>query len=109
MAHMYHFKAKNEGSYALHKATEDYYNKILELLDYMIEVYQGQYEIIENYEIIDSTTMAQNATQYFIEVAEYIKNTRKIAFIVEDTHLQNIIDEMVSLVYQTLYKIKNLK
>ena len=35
--------------------------------------------------------------------------TRKVAFLEEDTHLQNIIDEMVGLIYRTLYKLKNLK
>ena len=109
IAHVYHLKASNEGSYAKHMATEFYYNEILELIDELIEVYQGQYDILEDYETIESSSMPDNAVQYFIELAEFIKITRKIAFLEEDTHLQNIIDEITSIVYKTLYKLKNLK
>ena len=109
MAHIFHLQAVGDGSYAKHKALDTYYKNILELIDTLIEVYQGQYDIIENYETIDSNSNKMEAVQYFIELAEFIKSTRKIAFLEEDTHLQNIIDEMVQLMYQTLYKLKNLK
>jgi hypothetical protein len=109
VAHVYHLKASNQGSFAEHMATETYYNNIVGLIDELIEVYQGQYDILEDYETIESSSMPENAVQYFIELAEFIKSTRKIAFLPEDTHLQNIIDEMVSLIYKTLYKLKNLK
>ena len=109
MAHVFHLQATGDGSYALHMALDAFYNGILELNDELIEVYQGQYDIIGDYETIEGTPSAQNAIQYFIELAQFIKDTRQMAFLPEDTHLQNIIDEMVSLVYKTLYKLKNLK
>ena len=109
MAHVYHLQAKGEGSYALHMALDEYYKNIIKLNDELIEVYQGQYDILEDYEIIETADKPDNAIQYFIEVAEFIKSTRKVAFVEEDTHLQNIIDGMVALLYKTLYKLKNLK
>lgn len=110
MAHVYHLQITGEGSYSGHKALDEYYNGILDLIDTLTEVYQGQYDIIENYDIIDtSVTKTLDKIQYFISLAEFIKSTRKNAFLEEDTHLQNIIDEMVLLIYQTLYKLKNLK
>lgn len=109
MAHVYHLQAKNEGSYAKHKALEEYYEGILELTDELIEVYQGQYEIIEDYETIKTENRQEEPVQYFIEIAEFIKSTRKLAFLEEDTHLHNIIDEMVALIYKTVYKLKYLK
>ncbi len=110
MAHIYHLQIKGDGSYAGHKALDEYYSGILDLIDELIETYQGQYDIIENYEQIDTNgTNTVDKIQYFIELAEFIKSTRKVAFLEEDSHLQNIIDEMVGLIYRTLYKLKNLK
>jgi DNA-binding ferritin-like protein len=109
IAHVYHLQTTGEGSFAKHKALDKYYNEILELNDKLIETYQGQYEILEDYEVIESNEKPEEVVQYFIELVEFIKSTRKIAFLEEDTHLQNIIDEMVALIYQTLYKLKNLK
>ena len=35
--------------------------------------------------------------------------SRRKAISAEDTHLQNIIDEVVALIYRTLYKLKFTK
>lgn len=110
MAHVYHLQITGEGSYAGHKALDEYYNGILDFIDELIETYQGQYDIIEHYDVINTDgTKTVDKIQYFVELAEFIKSTRKVAFLEEDSHLQNIIDEMVGLIYRTLYKLKNLK
>jgi hypothetical protein len=109
MSHIFHLQSVGEGSYAKHMALDSYYNDILGLNDDLIETYQGQYDIIGNYETIDSNSKEMDVIAYFIELAEFIKSTRKIAFVAEDTHLQNIIDEMVALIYKTLYKLRFLK
>lgn len=110
MANIYHYQARGEGSASAHKALEEYYLGILELIDELIEVYQGQYDIIENYDQIDTNgTKSVDRIQYFIDLAEFIKSTRKVAFLQEDSHLQNIVDEAVALIYRTLYKLKYLK
>ena len=110
MAHIYHLQIKNLGAYAGHKALEDYYTAIRELNDEIIEVYQGQYDIITDYEIIDTKyTKDTDKIQYFTDLVIFIKDTRYRAFLNEDTHLHNIVDEMVSTIYRLLYKLKNLK
>lgn len=109
MAHVFHLQTRGDGSFAQHKALGEYYEGILELIDSFIEVYAGQYEIIEHYEIIDtSDAIDKNKVDYFVDLVEFIKSTRYTNISKEDTHLQNIIDEMVALVYRTLYKLKNL-
>ena len=45
MTHVYHLQITGEGSYAGHKALDEYYNEVLDLIDDLIETYQGQYEI----------------------------------------------------------------
>lgn len=107
MAHIYHLQVNGEmGSHAKHTALNDYYEGVLGLIDEMIEVYQGQYDLIEGYGIIDTKdTMSKDTIEYFKELATFIKTERK-CFEQEDTHLHNIVDEVVALVYKTLYKLR---
>jgi hypothetical protein len=107
MAHIYHLQVNGEmGSHAKHTALGDYYESVLEFVDEMIEVWQGQYGIIEEYDVIDtSTTKEKDTIEYFNELVRFIKEERK-CIPTEDTHLHNIIDEVVALVYKTLYKLK---
>lgn len=107
MAHVYHLQVKgDEGSHAAHLALNSYYEGILDFIDEMIEVYQGQYGIVEGYETIDvSETTKKDKLQYFEELVSFVKENKKV-FNQEDTHLYNIVDEIVSLIYKTLYKLK---
>jgi len=107
MAHVYHLQVRgDEGSYAKHMALGGYYEDVLDMIDSVIEVYQGQYGIIENYDVIDtSETKSKEPVAYFEEVAEYVKHGRK-CISEEDTHLHSIIDDIVCLLYKTLYKLK---
>jgi DNA-binding ferritin-like protein len=107
MAHVYHLQVRgDEGSFARHEALGKYYEAILDFIDDIIEIYQGQYGIVENYDVIDtSDTKSKEPIAYFEEVAEYIKHARK-CIKDEDTHMHNIIDEIVALIYKTLYRLK---
>lgn len=108
MAHVYHLQVKGDmGSHAAHTALNEYYDGLLEFLDELIEVYQGQYGIVENYEMIDTKdTNSKDKIEYFLEFVKFIKDTRKTTFSDEDTHLHNIIDEVVALTYKLIYKLK---
>ena len=107
MAHIYHLQVNGEmGSHAKHTALGDYYEGVLGFIDDIIEIWQGQYGIIEEYDTIDTTeTKTKDTIEYFNELARFIKEERK-CIPVEDTHLHNIVDEVVALVYKTLYKLK---
>ena len=107
MAHVYHLQVNGEeGSYAAHIALNTYYDAILGHIDTIIEVYQAQYGIVEGYETIDTTeTKTKDKVEYFESLVKFIKDERK-CIIPEDTHLHNTIDEIVSLIYQTLYRLK---
>ena len=107
MAHVYHLQVRgDEGSYAKHMALGAYYEGVLEFIDDIIEIYQGQYGIVEGYDVIDTKdTKTKDPIDYFEELAEYIKHARK-CISEEDTHLHNIVDELVALIYKTLYKLK---
>lgn len=108
MAQVYHWTVKGDmGSHAAHTALNEYYDSIIEKIDELVEVYTGQYDLVEGYEIIDTTgTKTKDKIEYFQGIAEYIKENRYKAISEEDTHLQNTIDEVVSLVYKLLYKLR---
>lgn len=108
MAHVYHLTVKGEeGSHAKHLALGDYYDKILGMLDELIEVYQGEFEVIEGYDAIDTSSAKSTDTiKYFTDLVEFIKTQRNVCFKEDDTHYFNIIDDMLVLIYKTLYKLK---
>lgn len=111
MAHVYHLQVKGDmGSHASHTALNDYYDGILDIIDTLVEIYQGQYDIVEGYENIDTTgTKTKDPIDYFKELAQFVKDCRFEALSKDDTHLQNIVDEVVALIYKTLYKLRFTK
>jgi hypothetical protein len=110
MAHIYHLQVNGEqGSHAAHTALGEYYDGILDLIDTLIETYQGQFGIVDGYETIDTAeTKTKEKVEYFEGLAEFVKHGRK-AISLEDTHLHSIIDDIVVLIYRTLYKLKFTK
>ena len=110
MAHIFHLQVKAEmGSGWEHDALNYFYTEILEFTDDLIETYQGQYGIVEGYEIIDTSATGQiKSLEYLNKTVDFIRSERKIIS-AEDTHLHNVIDEIVALFYKTIYKLTNLK
>lgn len=104
VAHNVHLQTK---SYALHKALNSYYDDVLDLTDKFIETYSGQYGIVTGYEKLDISPVSEK------EIEGYLKDCAEIFSLarenIKDSHLQNILDEIVGLVYQTLYKVRFLK
>jgi Family of unknown function (DUF5856) len=110
MAHIYHLQVNGEeGSHAAHKALQKYYEDVLDLIDDLLETYQGQYGIVDGYDVIDTNdTRTKEKVEYFESLVEFVKHGRK-AISAEDTHLHSIIDDIVVLIYRTLYKLKFTK
>jgi hypothetical protein len=110
MAHIFHLQVKAEmGSGWEHDALNDFYDGILEFVDDLIETYQGQYGIVEGYETIDTSATGQmKSLEYLKQTVDFIRSERK-SIKEEDTHLHNVIDEIIALFYKTIYKLTNLK
>jgi hypothetical protein len=106
MAQVYHWTVKGDmGSHAAHLALESYYSGVIEFIDDIVEVYQGQYGLIEGYDqIATDDTKSKDKLDYFKEVVEFVKSERS-CIKSEDTHLHTIIDEVVVLIYKTIYKL----
>ena len=108
MAHVFHLQVNGDvGTHAIHTALGEFYESLLGFIDELTEVYQGQYGLVENYDVIDTSSARERQyIPYFESLSEFIKSNRQTAFNNEDTHLQNIIDEIVAINYRLLYKLK---
>jgi hypothetical protein len=103
-AHIYHLQTR---SYAQHKALDDFYNEIVGLADGLAETYQGCYGIIKKYStypiLEDDKPLSKME-----DCLKYVNEARYRIFKKEDTNLQNDIDNIVSLIESTIYKLQFL-
>jgi hypothetical protein len=89
-------------SFSEHKALDGYYTEIIDLIDDIIESYFGTIGKRLNFKIPASEYM--NAKTHLIYMKDYIMKHRGV-FGMENTHLQNSIDEVLSLITSTLYQL----
>lgn len=101
VAHNLHLKTE---SFAGHKALDDFYDGILGHIDDFVETYQGQYGLLGDSEF--KVESVDDAVQYLEDCAKLFVVGRDS---LKDSHLKNIIDEVVCLTYKTIYKLKFLK
>jgi len=103
-AHIFHWQTL---SFSEHSALNAYYDGIVELVDGLVETYQGKYGIIRgysNYSLLEYTDKNQ-----LIIYFEALVN--KVTFLrqgIKDSYLQNQIDTIMEILESTLYKLKNL-
>jgi DNA-binding ferritin-like protein len=105
---IFHWQVIKTGSYAAHKAYEDYYSGIVGIMDDLVESYQGKYGIIENYKCdgVSQFESVEKTITYFQELSNSVEKLRKD---VKDSYLDNQIDNVVQLIQSTLYKLRFLK
>lgn len=102
--HIFHLGTK---SYAEHMALNGYYTEIDELVDGIIESYQGKYGLLSSYKTYKNQTYKnkKQVLKYFVELLNVIEENRDS---VDDSYLQNQIDTVQELIYSTMYKLKFL-
>ena len=105
---IFHWQVIKTGSYAAHKAYEDYYSGIVGIMDDLVESYQGKYGIIENYKCdgVSQFESVEKTITYFQELSNSVEKLRKD---VKDSYLDNQIDNVIQLIQSTLYKLRFLK
>jgi hypothetical protein len=103
--HIFHLQTK---SYSEHKALQGYYEGIDELVDGIIESYQGKYDIIKNYDSVktENYVSSEQVINYFKSLDTMIDKARKS---VKESFIQNQIDTVQELIFSTIYKLRFLK
>jgi hypothetical protein len=106
-AHIFHLQVTGPGSFATHSALNSYYDGIIGLADGLVESFQGRYGIVTGYkgegQWIENTS---DIVKYFEALCMYVEKNR--VSLVQDSYIQNQIDEVVALIESTKYKLVNL-
>ena len=106
-AHIFHWQTQ---SFSAHKALNEYYDAIINTIDELVESYQGKYGMLKNLLPVANIIESENINvmiDYFESLVKLIEEER--GNIVQDTFIQNQIDEITQLLYTTIYKLKNLQ
>ena len=104
--HIFHLQTT---SYAKHVALQEYYEGIIDLIDSLVETYQGKYEIITDYKMVDSLkNMGDEGDipNYIEKIARYCELKREK--LPQDGLLTNIYDDIDTLLRTTHYKLSQL-
>ena len=101
--HLLHLQSR---SYSQHQALGIYYDAVVDLIDSLIEAYQGKNQTIVEY---PNTYMppANDALTELKNISAYVQANRGV--VGSDTELQNISDEIQALIDSTIYKLTFLK
>jgi hypothetical protein len=95
--------------YSKHIALNDFYEDIVELVDTLIEDYMGIYGKVSDYKNI-MTTEKIGAVEYLESLREMCKEAADDLFDDDnDSELLSDVDNILSLIDSTLYKLKELK
>jgi len=100
-AHLTHWKTD---SYSEHMALGDFYDEIIEILDKYVEVYQGNFDVIGDVTLEDYSGDISKCLKEDIQWID--KNYKNLCHGI--TSLSNIIDELVAVYLQTLFKLTRL-
>lgn len=102
---VYHWQSQ---SYSEHIALNEYYDGIPDIVDGIVESYQGKYGIQKGYrlfEVRDYST-PEEVINFLKKLDEDVEMLRQS---IKETYIQNQIDNVLQLIETTVYKLENLK
>ena len=109
-AHSFHLGQRGVGSLSAHLALGTYYDSIGDMIDGLVEAYQGQYGLIKLQAVsgLDTNNDIKNVIVYFDKLIAAVAKLRQDKKL-QMSWLQNDIDMVVTLLYSTKYKLTNLQ
>jgi len=104
-AHTLHLQTE---SYPEHMALNGYYDGIGDIIDGLVESYQGKYGILKGYKSYDLVEYksTESTIKYLKDLFGKVENLRDCC---KDSYIQNQIDNVCELINSTLYKLRFLK
>lgn len=100
--HLAHLSSK---SYSEHKALNEFYEELLDIIDSLVESIQGKYNIL-------SISIRESSNDSSLElISKFVKTIDGGSSynIFNESWIKNQLDELSTLCYKTIYKLKNLK
>ena len=101
--HILHLKSL---SYSEHKALQGFYESIVDLVDPIIEAYQGKNQTLVQYPNVYTPPMASGLEE-LKALSAYVQANRNV--VGADSELQNLVDGVQELIDSTIYKLTFLK
>jgi len=107
-SHTFHLGVKGIGSHSAHVALGEYYSEIGEIIDGLVESYQGKFGLIKFQAVngLDTNCDIKNIIGYFEKLCIALDKLRKDEKL-QSSYLQNQIDNIEELLYSTKYKLVN--
>ena len=99
LAHLHHFAVEGLGSDAAHRALADLYDGLPDLVDDLVESYQGIYGRMSG---------PPGNPLEFVKALQVAIRTQRTS-LPQDSELQNVVDEIATLVNRTVYRLENLE
>ena len=91
--------------YSTHMALDEYYDEMPEKVDALIEAWQSENDVVENYtNLLKAEDL--DAVAYLEEMKRITKEGREL---LDSSELESLCDDCLSLISSTLYKLKHLK
>ena len=111
-AHVLHLQAEGVGSYARHKALDDFYHGVIDKADAIAEVWQGRNrQVITGYPdgyVNPPQDGSKDAVLAFlVALSDFVDETRKE--VDQRSEIQNLIDEAQELIDSTIYFTERLQ
>jgi hypothetical protein len=94
-------------SYAQHKALENFYTGIGDLVDGFVEAFQGKYGLLHDFTA--DYVLPGQPIEYLTYLKDEVEMLRRSERFPQDSELQNTVDEIAQLIDSTLYKLRFLK
>lgn len=104
LAHRAHLRTR---SYAQHMALGAFYDAIVDAADTLAEAYQGRFGLMGTIPVLTGDPEAPILDALKAHV-DWIASQRYRAVAMEDTAIQNLIDEAVAVYLSAIYKLENL-
>jgi DNA-binding ferritin-like protein len=102
---VYHWQSQ---SLSEHKALNRYYDGIPDIVDGIVESYQGKYGIQTGYKMFElrDYSSPEEVINFLKKIVEDVESLRQS---IKESYIQNQIDNVIELTETTIYKLENLK
>ena len=103
--HILHLRSR---TLAEHKPLGEFYQKLPDLVDALVESMQGRYLQLISYPV-SYYPPTENGLEELTHLMDYVDQTRHSEGIPQDSEIQNAIDEIATLINSTRYQLNFLK
>lgn len=106
--HLVHLSITGPSSYAAHKALQEYYDGVPDIIDSLVEQYQGMKGSLLSYNS-SSVKVLKTVQESYLYLTELYNMTEDLSKNCNHSELLAILDELKSLINSVKYKLLFLK